>query len=137
MEGEAPRLWLRYVDDTFLIANRTEKAALFEIINSILPGIKLTEEEENANQLPFLDVLVQRSQDGALKTTAYRKPTHTDQLLQANSNHPISAQVACIKPLSDRVETYCSTPQAKLEEIKTLRRICKVNVYSSGSYNVQ
>ncbi len=60
MEGEAPRLWLRYVDDTFVIVKRSEKAKQFEKINGILPGIQFTE-EENANQLPFLDVLVQRS----------------------------------------------------------------------------
>ncbi len=110
MEGEAPRLWLRYVDDTFVIVKRSEKAKLFEKINGILSGIQFTEEEENANHLPFLDVLVQRSQDGMLKTTVYRKPTHTNQLLQPNSNHPISAKVACITPLFDRVETHCSTP---------------------------
>ncbi len=114
---ETPRLELCNVDDTFVIVKRSEKAALFEKINSIIPGITFTEEEENANQFPFLDVLLQRSQDDALKTTVYRKPTHTDQLLQANSNHPISAKVAFIKPLFDRVETHCSTPQAKLEEI--------------------
>ncbi len=58
-------------DDTFVIVKRSEKAKLFEKINGILPGIQFTEDEENANQLPFLDVLVQRSQDGALKTTVY------------------------------------------------------------------
>ncbi len=77
MEGEAPRLWLRYVNDTFVIVKRSEKAKLFVKINGILPGIQFTEDEENANQLPSLDVLVQRSQEGVLKTTVYRNPTHT------------------------------------------------------------
>ncbi len=61
MEGEAPRRWLRYVDDTFVIVKRNEKAKLYDKINGILPGIQITEEEEeNASQLPLLDVQVQR-----------------------------------------------------------------------------
>ncbi len=68
-----------------MIVNRSEKATLFENINGSLPEIQFAEEEEkeNANRLPFLDVHVQRSQDGALKTKVYRKPTHKSEVCRA------------------------------------------------------
>ena len=45
--------------------------------------------KEQENQLPFLDVLPKKKQNGALSHTVYRKPTHT--YLNANL-HPHPAQ---------------------------------------------
>ncbi len=58
-----PRLWLRYVDDTFVIINSNDLEHFHKIINSINPSIKFSREEEQKNQLPFLHVLVQRWQN--------------------------------------------------------------------------
>ncbi|CAH8506997.1 unnamed protein product [Heterobilharzia americana] len=44
-------------------------------------------EKESNNQLPFLDVLASRTNIGKLETQVYRKPTHTDQILNYNSNN--------------------------------------------------
>ncbi len=54
-----PRLWLRYVDDTFVIINRNDFEHFHKIINTMNASIKLSREEEQNNQLPFLDVLIQ------------------------------------------------------------------------------
>ena len=35
-------------------------------------------ETENDNQLPFLDTLIQRSKNGKLSSSIFRKPTHTN-----------------------------------------------------------
>ncbi|GJQ69002.1 hypothetical protein Trydic_g6176 [Trypoxylus dichotomus] len=40
-------------------------------------------EIENRNQLPFLDVIVIKKQDDAIRHTAYRKATHTNCYLDA------------------------------------------------------
>ena len=42
--------------------------------------------------LLFLDTLVSPGPNNTLTTTVYRKPTHTDQYLQWDSNHLISAK---------------------------------------------
>ncbi len=107
---------------------------LHEKINGILPGIQFNkEEEENANQLPFLDVLVQRTQDGALKTTVYRKPTHTDQLLQANSNQQWPAPNYFLTE-SQRI---AARPKRSWKKSKRCVASAKPMVTLRGSYSVQ
>ncbi|XP_072436559.1 uncharacterized protein [Chiloscyllium punctatum] len=83
-----PKLWVRYVDDTFVIIKNTEIENTHQIINATLTGIRFTREEEKDNQLPFLDVMVQRTPNGEFTTKVYRKATHTDQVLNYESNHP-------------------------------------------------
>ncbi|VDM05561.1 unnamed protein product [Schistocephalus solidus] len=63
------RLWVRYVDDTFVIISREKIWDFRKNLNSILPDIQFTMEEEKDCQLPFLDVLVYRKRHGELKMT--------------------------------------------------------------------
>ncbi|BHF67727.1 hypothetical protein SprV_0301075500 [Sparganum proliferum] len=85
-----PKLWLRYVDDTFVIVKKDQLETLHNAINSTMPGIKFTLEKEVDKELPFLDVLVQRKTDGTLRTSVYRKQTYAEVILHYESNHPIS-----------------------------------------------
>ena len=55
----APKLWKRYVDDTFVIwalgINRLHE--FLEYLNSINPSIQFTTATQDSNQsLPFLDI---------------------------------------------------------------------------------
>ncbi len=85
-----PRQWLRCVDDTFVIINRNDLEHFHKMINSINARIKFSREEEQNNQLPFLDVLVQRHRDGKINTSVYRKSSKSDIVLHYSSNHPTS-----------------------------------------------
>lgn len=49
--------------------------------------------------LPFLDVLVYWKQDGCLGHVVYRKPTHTDLYLNANSAHHPAQKKAVLSTL--------------------------------------
>lgn len=51
-----PKLWVRYVDDTFVIIKRTELEDAHRLLNCVFTGIRFTREEEQAGQLSFLDV---------------------------------------------------------------------------------
>ncbi len=82
-----PRLWLRYVDDTFVIINRNDLEHFHKIINSMNASIKCSGEEEQSNQLPFL---VQIHRDGKINTSVYRKTSNSDIALHYKSNHPTS-----------------------------------------------
>nr|VZI34728.1 unnamed protein product [Spirometra erinaceieuropaei] len=76
-----PAFWRRYVDGTFVIIERSRLADFQDLLNGIFPDIQFTREEEHAEQLPFLDVLVTRTPNGELNTTVYRKATNRTQIL--------------------------------------------------------
>ncbi len=103
-----PRLWLRYVDDTFVIINRNAFEHYQKIINSMNASIKFSREEEQNNQLLFLDVFVQRQRDGKINTSVYRKRSTSDIALHCSSNHPTSHKRLCVKTLFERAQLYCS-----------------------------
>ena len=65
-------------------------------INNTAKNIRFTKEEEQNNQLVFLDVLLPRTDDGIRNTQVYRKKTHTDQILNFKSNRPTQPKVSCI-----------------------------------------
>ena len=60
----SPRLWKRYVDDTFVIIRSRSLTPFLDHLNSLQPGvICFTHEVEKDNTLPFLEVLVTRDND--------------------------------------------------------------------------
>nr|VZH93138.1 unnamed protein product [Spirometra erinaceieuropaei] len=92
-------------------------------------------EEEDNNQLAFLDVLVCRTDCGELKTKLFRKATNTMQVLNFNSNHPISHKRSCVRTPCQSVETHCSGPEDKTAELQYLRRVFKANGYPRNYVN--
>nr|VZI50053.1 unnamed protein product [Spirometra erinaceieuropaei] len=106
-----PKFWARYVDDTFVVIERDQALTFKERLNSVFPDIQFTMEEEENSQLAFLDDLVCHKDCGGLKTKVSRKATNTKQILNFNSNHPISHKRSCVRTLCRRVETHCSEPE--------------------------
>ncbi len=87
-----PRLWLRYVDDTFVIINSNDLEHFHTIINSMDTNIKFSREEEQHIQLSFLDVLVQRHGDGKINSGVYRESSTFDIILHNSwSGHTMLA----------------------------------------------
>ncbi|BHF82906.1 hypothetical protein SprV_0802604500 [Sparganum proliferum] len=130
-----PKFWARYVDDTFVVIGRDQVLTFKERLNSVFPDIQFTMEEEENNQLAFLDVLVCRKDCGGLKTKVFRKATNTMQVLNFNSNHPISHKRTCVRTLYRRVETHCSEPEDKVAESQYLRRDFRENGYPRNFVN--
>ena len=96
----APRFWCRFVDDTFVIHKEVNKQDFLQHINSIDPAIRFTVEEiKEDGSILFFDTIVKPEADGSLSITVYRKPLHTDQYLQWNSHHHISAKFSYQYPL--------------------------------------
>ena len=82
-------LWLRYVGDTFTAVHKDEIDTFHEHLNRQNADIQFTREVEENSEIPFLDCLVSRHDD-KLQATIYRKPTHTDRLLDHQSYNPTS-----------------------------------------------
>nr|VZI12756.1 unnamed protein product [Spirometra erinaceieuropaei] len=110
-----PKFWTRYVDDTFVVIDRDQLLTFKERLNSVFPDIQFTMEEEENNLLAFLDVLVCRKDGGGLKTNVFRKAINTMQILNFNSNHPISHKRSC-------------------SQGESLSRVSVVEVFFSGDF---
>ena len=103
-------LWLRYVDDTFTAVYKDEIDAFHD--------------------LPFLDCLVSRD-NNELRATVYRKPTHTDRLLDESSYNSTSHKATTIKTLTRRVQLVCDTPDSLRDENKYFERVFHLNNYNA------
>ena len=98
-----PKFWGRYVDDTFVTHKEANKQSFLQHINSVDPAIRFTvEDNKEDGSIPFLDTIVKPEAGGSLSITVYRKPTHTDQYLQWDSHHYLSAKFSVIQTLSHR-----------------------------------
>ena len=122
-------LWLRYVDDTFTAVHKDEIDDFHEHLNRQNAHIQFTKEIEENGKLPFLDCLVTRD-NHHLRTTVYRKPTHTDQLLDECSYNPTSHKATTIRTLTRRAQLVCDSRDSLADEREYLD-----NVFSKNNYN--
>ena len=105
-------------------------------INSIDPAIQFTVEGNQDNgAVPFLDTSVTPQADHSLSVTVYCKPDHTDQYLQWDSNHNLSAKYSVIGTLTHRANTVCTTPELLNEELEHLREALVRCMYPRWAIN--
>ncbi|VDL97784.1 unnamed protein product [Schistocephalus solidus] len=127
-----PKFWAQYVDDTFVVIERGQVLTLKKVSTA---DIQFTMEGEENNQLTFLDILVCRKDFGGLKTKLFKKVINTMQVLNANSNQPISHKRSCVRMPNRRVETHCSEPVDKGANLQYVRRVFKENGYPRNFVN--
>ena len=126
-----PSVWLRYVDDTFVLWEHQEDVAAFlEHINSLRPSIQFTMEREKNNKLPFLDVEVERA-SGRFTTSVYRKPTTTGRYLNFQSHHPDNVKKSIVRCLQHRANTISGDDGIRKKEMDHLTETFKRNGYPS------
>ena len=76
------------------------------ILNRVDNKVQFTLEMEKDNYLPFLDVGIMKV-EGKLMTKVYRKPTHTQQYINWDSNHPKNMLLGVLKGLIHRAHALC------------------------------
>ena len=88
-----PLLWLRFLDDIFMIWNESEEQLLQLLyeINQYHETIKFTY-SYSQREAVFLDVKVEKSDDGMLITSVYEKDTNVHQYIEFSSCHPLSCK---------------------------------------------
>ena len=119
-----PRSWKRYVDDTFVILQQSQKEEFLQHINSVDPSIKFTTEEpRDDGSMPFLDTLMTPQENGTLTTFLYRKPTHTDLYLQLDSHHNVACKFSVINTLPHRAKAMCSNSEMLKTELKHIKEV--------------
>ena len=130
-----PVLWVRYVDDILArwTLSHDELQRFFNFLNSRVGSISFTMELENNGRMPFLDLLIDRSDDG-LTFSVFRKPTHTDVYLNRLSCHPSSVFKSLVRCLGLRAERLCSSARLPSEKAH-LRSVLARNGYSRRECN--
>ncbi|CAF0998010.1 unnamed protein product, partial [Didymodactylos carnosus] len=139
LEQAGVRLWLRYVDDTFvLIEQNTEIQNIIIILNKFHPSIKFTYEIEQNDQLPFLDVNVIRTNDHTkFETTVFRKNTFTGLMINWSSFVPIEYKKAAVVSMVQRALSICSSYSLLAKEFENIRQITKRNGYPSTFVDIR
>ena len=119
-----PRVWWRYVDDTFVIIKRNALQEFLSHLNSVDTMIQFTmETESRMGELPFLDCLVRRT-GTRLRTTLYRKPTDTEKVLSFSSAHPKSVYASIACSMFHRALTLCTdATDQKLAQTEAFNRL--------------
>ena len=89
-------------------------------------------ETKNDNQLSFLGTLIQRSKNGELSSSIFRKPTHTDRYSNFGSDHSLQhKRAAMLDTLMQQAVTLPSHKLEKRKEIKHIKTALKKNSYPS------
>ena len=73
-----PKVWKRFVDDSFCIIKRNAVNSFHTTLNSIDPHISFTIVEESDQQIAFLDTLVSRKNNTITIDVFAKQPTRTD-----------------------------------------------------------
>ena len=124
-----PSMWLRYVDDTFILWPHQEDVQIsLDHVNSIRPSIQFNVEKEQDNKLPFLIVLVTHTEQG-FRSSVYSKPTFTGQYLNFISHHPYTIKKGIVRCLQNRAKTISSNTDTYQEEMISLRHNLHRNNY--------
>ena len=115
---------------------QAHKQLFLDHINSIDPSIKFTVKGNQENgAIPFLDALVKPEADNSLTIRVYHKPTHTDQYLQWDSHHSLSAKYSVIGMLTHRAKSVCTTPGLLDKELQYLKEALVTCKYPSWAIN--
>ena len=118
------------MDDTFIIWKHGDRQLdqFLDHINDLRPTIKFTMEKESNGELPFLDVLVKKSEN-QITTNVYRKPTHTGQYLNFMSNHSHTTKQGVVRSLLDRANKICNTTEGLHKELELVKTDLTTNGY--------
>ena len=118
-----PLLWLRYIDDIFLLWNegRDRLMEFISAANDFHPTIKFTHEISNSF-IHFLDITVHKTDDNRLETDLYSKPTTAHLYLHHSSCHPYHTKKSLPFSLAFRLLRICSTDFFLTKRLKELRQ---------------
>jgi hypothetical protein len=99
-----PLRWKRYINDTNVLLphGKEELNKFFQHINNMSKDIKFIMELEYNGNILFLDILINRKEDGKLGHSVYRKNTHTENYILSSSHHHPNQKLGVLKTLSIR-----------------------------------
>ena len=127
-----PHFWRCCVEDTFTALPCDQVQQFLSHLNNTEPCIQFTAEEETEGKLPFLNVCLQRDDNGSLTTSVFRKATHTNQYLSFDSHHSVAHKAAVVRTLMHRASTLSLNSMERVAEEKKVLEALRNNGYPSG-----
>ena len=125
---QKPTIYFQYVDDTFAIFKQEGDTDDFLVtLNRLHPALKFTFEKEHDGKLPFLDILVERTEHGC-KTSIYRRPTFSGQYIRWEFFISRKRKTNLIATLVHRALMICTKNKLK-QEIDFIKKILLDNGY--------
>ena len=128
--SETLPLWLHYVDDTITAVHKNKVDEFHEHLNKQNTSIRFTKEIKENSKIPFLDSLVTH-ENNTPQTTVYRKPTHTDRLLDQMSYNPTLHKATMVRTLTRRAQIVCDSHDSLPDITKHLNTVFIKNNYST------
>ena len=115
-------LYLRYIDDIFLIwtGTKEELEKLMNHLNKIHPSIKFDYENSN-KEINFLDTIVYK-RGKSLQTRLYRKKSDRQNYLHHKSEHPKSLKDSIAYSQALRIKRICSEDDEFEHSINELQK---------------
>ena len=124
-----PILYRRYVDDTFcLFKERSDIDLFLNYSNRIHSKIQFTVEVENCSSLPFLDILVEKT-NNSFSTSLFRKKTFTGLYTNFSSLSPNWYKTNLISCLVYPAFHICSSYAKFHNEILRIKCILATNCF--------
>ena len=116
-----PSLWLRFVDDTFVINRAEHSQDLLHHINKQDPHIQFTVEPTQQGSLAFLDTLVTIEPDNTFSTTVYKKTHPHRSISTLGQQPPHHCKQSVYNTLAHRDKVVCSTQDKLDRELQHIR----------------
>ena len=98
------KFYIRYVDDTLLLAKEDDIDNIVQQFNAFDDNLKFTIDKFTDNNVHFLDIKIDRNE-----TDLFYKTTHTGQYIDFTSQTPWKLKTAWIKALYYRAKKICSS----------------------------
>ena len=132
--SDNPAIYMRYVDDIFVIFRKdVDFKPFYERLNNLHRNIKFTY-EVGGNTMPFLDVSVTLTSSG-VKSTVFRKKTDTNVILNYQAVTPTSWKKGLVKCFMHRAKSICSDKTLFDEEMENLKVIFNKNGYPDSFFD--
>lgn len=128
-KGDLPRIWHRYVDDIAAVVEKGKENEILTHLNAQWPTINFTIEIEENSSLPFLDVRLNRNENGTINFSVYRKPSNRPRYIPSDSHCPTAHKRAAFHSMVYRL---CKLPlkiQHFMSELKQIKLAALQNGY--------
>jgi hypothetical protein len=104
----------------------TTAEEIFNDHNSMHPNVRYNTEIKHDDCISFLDLNLHKNSNEII-IGIHRKPTYTDLVIPATSNHPMQHKMAAFTHMLDRVNYLPLSREEKLKEMNVISTIVANN----------